>query len=69
MLTLSKIKQLEYYLARVDDDDLAIFALLLSRECATRPKFTRKTPPNPPEGELEDCHPNGKRKDSALDAL
>jgi len=49
----------------LDDDWLAILALLVSRECAERPKFGSKPPPNPPEGELEDCHPNGKRKGGA----
>ncbi len=60
---------LAYVLKQLDDDWLAIFALLVSVECAKRPKFTSESPPNPPEGELEDCHPKGKRKDSALDAL
>jgi len=68
-MTPATMTELAYVLKQLDDDELAIFALLMSRECASRPRFTRKTPPNPPEGELEDCHPNGKRKDSALDAL
>lgn len=52
-------------LKELDDDTLAILALLMSRECAKRPKFSNKTPPNPPEGELEDCHPNDKGKGAA----
>ena len=63
------LTELAYFLKQLDDDALAIFALLVSRECASRPRFTRKTPPNPPEGELEDCHPNDKRKGAAPDTL
>ncbi len=53
----------------LSDQEFERFYSLMSIRALRRRRRPNTPPKSPPEGELKDCHPNDKRKDSALDAL